>query len=896
MGLKGGTFLSGDKKGFSLLPVIVTAASSIRHMVVRGNGGLAESSVSTKNSASTKKDVPSGPPQAPEPQKDIESSKSSFKKRSDDLSSEQSKLRTIHQSIKDGIIVLGSNSFITYANPAAESILGKKEFELAGSHGTGIAELDELLTKPVLVDKKNMVQCWKYHGCEKDDCPAFENNDLRCWLHCMNGDVDSFHYDFTQKMEGCDRCPVYRNNNSAFIEMEIDGRDYKMTVASISNSTGENTGRLAVIQDITEERMRVQQFDLLYRISSSNATAANIEDFLSQSLDLCMEAMNSSCGSIFMNENGSGPVIAASQGGFREMISGNGHAVTDVVAKVSTDGEPILVTNESRGLLANVFETINDSVFIAINDENGIVGVLVLSGKMTRDGFTSEVVDFLWPIALQIGMAFSRCRLNDEVAHEKEKQEAIVASMGENLCVIDLKRVIQFANSAYKDIFGEECVGKHCYEVYMCQDKPCVACPLDRCFETGETVRHSFYTNDKDGSQRWLETTVSPLRDAEGNITSCIEISRDITELLNVKNQAETRLKALSTLFDISHTLSSSLELNHIVDNLSESTQSALDAATVAIMLFDKKNSKLVLKSISGNNEDWSLGVDDEVDLSSNYLKKLTASRKPLQRTTVNELTPLLETLAPPSSKSILIGRLSTRGKFLGIMVAASNEQNAFEEPGKTELFIDIANQASVAIDNAEMYKCLEDTFWDTIRSLAEAIDAKDSYTRGHSDRVALYAEALARELDLDEELMNAVRYAGYLHDTGKIGIPDAILLKAGRLTDQEFSLIMDHPILSHKIIEPVDFLQDVKPLVRHHHERIDGNGYPDGLKGNEIPLGAKIIGIADAYEAMTSDRPYRKALSQEAAIEELKRCSGTQFEPKLVETFIEVLDKEEIS
>jgi putative nucleotidyltransferase with HDIG domain len=206
------------------------------------------------------------------------------------------------------------------------------------------------------------------------------------------------------------------------------------------------------------------------------------------------------------------------------------------------------------------------------------------------------------------------------------------------------------------------------------------------------------------------------------------------------------------------------------------------------------------------------------------------------------------------------------------------------------ELFVDITNQAAVAIENADMYKRLEETFWSTIRSLAEAIDAKDSYTRGHSDRVAEYAEALARRLKLKEDMLSAIRCAGYLHDTGKIGIPDAILLKPGKLNDDEYCQIMKHPILSHKIIEPVEFPYDVKPLVRHHHERMDGSGYPDGLTGNDIPLGARIIGIADAYEAMTSDRPYRKALTQSDAIAELKRCAGTQFDADLVEAFIEVL------
>ncbi|MFA6001173.1 MAG: HD domain-containing phosphohydrolase, partial [Thermoleophilia bacterium] len=266
----------------------------------------------------------------------------------------------------------------------------------------------------------------------------------------------------------------------------------------------------------------------------------------------------------------------------------------------------------------------------------------------------------------------------------------------------------------------------------------------------------------------------------------------------------------------------------------------------------------------------------------------------PFCTTNADQVSPETVPLAPPGSQSILVGRLSSRGRLMGLIVVSSLKRGAFSETGSMELFVDITNQVAVAIDNAEMYKRLETTFWSTIRSLAEAIDAKDSYTRGHSDRVADYAEALARRLDLEEEMLNAVRCAGYLHDTGKIGIPDAILLKPGKLTDDEYRQIKTHPILSHKIIEPVDFPYDVKPLVRHHHERIDGSGYPDGLVGDKIPLGARIIGVADAYEAMTSDRPYRKALSRATAMEELKRCAGTQFDVELVDTFIEVLTEDD--
>lgn len=820
----------------------------------------------------------------------------SLKKRSDELASEQGKLRSIHHSIADGLIVMGASGFITSANPSAQVILNRAEAELAGSRSTGITDIDELLSRPELVKKSDMMRCWLHFECQRRECPSFENPDLRCWLNCGNHSHGEIGNTYTRKLDTCERCPVFRNNSRVATDTEIDGRNYTVSVSPIINDAGKAEGRLAVLHDVTDERLRLRQLDLLYRISSTINTAGDIDDLAGRSLALCMEAMQAAGGAILLREDGDVLRVAAKKGLAADSLDYLGRNTGEGIAGwVIRKGEPLFISDGSSHQRFFVSRQMRDSLFIPINNEKKSIGVLCLSKNMSG-GFVAADIDFLWPVAMQIGAAASRFRLNEKIADEKEKQGAIVESMGENLCVIGTDRVIQFANTVCKNTFGEDCVGRRCHEVFMGRTSPCKRCTMEQCLSSGDTVRHSYFAIDKLGTRRLLETTLSPVRDSDGRITSCIQVSRDITELLHIKNQSESRLNALTTLFKISHTISSSLELDSIVEKLADSTQSALNASMVAIMLFDDESGSLILESLAGNSGGWHVDVGDEIDLSSDNLKQLASSRKPLHAGGDGEATSTLAALAPPDAQSILVGRLSSRGKLLGIMVAASEQQQAFSEAGKKELFIDINNQASMAIDNAGMYKQLEDTFWDTIRSLAEAIDAKDSYTRGHSDRVALYAEALARKIRLEGDLLDAVRYAGYLHDTGKIGVPDAILHKAGRLTDQEYTLIMNHPVLSHKIIEPVDFLCDVKPLVLYHHERIDGAGYPNGLKGDEIPLGARIIGIADAFEAMTSDRPYRKALSQEAAIDELRICAGTQFDSDLVEAFIEVLEEVEIS
>jgi HD-GYP domain-containing protein (c-di-GMP phosphodiesterase class II) len=172
------------------------------------------------------------------------------------------------------------------------------------------------------------------------------------------------------------------------------------------------------------------------------------------------------------------------------------------------------------------------------------------------------------------------------------------------------------------------------------------------------------------------------------------------------------------------------------------------------------------------------------------------------------------------------------------------------------------------------------------IRSMINAIDAKDSYTCGHSDRVAEYARLIARELSLDLNQCEQIYMTGLLHDVGKIGVPDEVLNKPGQLTDSEFELIKQHPVIGFEILKHLENLDYVLPGVLHHHEAIDGSGYPHGLQGSEIPLEARILAVADAYDAMTSDRPYRRGMPGEKAEAILRNGAGRQWDPDCVDAF----------
>jgi HD-GYP domain-containing protein (c-di-GMP phosphodiesterase class II) len=198
----------------------------------------------------------------------------------------------------------------------------------------------------------------------------------------------------------------------------------------------------------------------------------------------------------------------------------------------------------------------------------------------------------------------------------------------------------------------------------------------------------------------------------------------------------------------------------------------------------------------------------------------------------------------------------------------------------------------------AAKHQELRTAYVQTVGALAEAVDAKDAYTRGHSECIGVYASKIAREMGFAKDFIERVYIAGLLHDVGKIGVPDRVILKPARLDKEEYELVKQHPAIGAKILEPVSFLADIVPSVRHHHEWFDGSekGYPDRIAGDRIPLPSRIILVADTVEAMTSDRPYRKAKDLEAVIAELKKYAGSQFDPVCVEACLRVLDRDEES
>ena len=206
------------------------------------------------------------------------------------------------------------------------------------------------------------------------------------------------------------------------------------------------------------------------------------------------------------------------------------------------------------------------------------------------------------------------------------------------------------------------------------------------------------------------------------------------------------------------------------------------------------------------------------------------------------------------------------------------------QERAHSELLDDVVRRRTRDLEAA--LRQLDEAYKTSLEALVAALDARERETCAHSMRVKAYASHLARLADYPSAQLAVLQRASLLHDIGKIAVPDAILLKPAKLTILEFEEMKRHTVIGSRIVEPIDFLRATAPIIRHHHERFDGGGYPDGLAGERIPLGARIFAVADAYDAITSDRCYRQALPCEVAYSEILRCSGTQFDPRIVELF----------
>ena len=365
------------------------------------------------------------------------------------------------------------------------------------------------------------------------------------------------------------------------------------------------------------------------------------------------------------------------------------------------------------------------------------------------------------------------------------------------------------------------------------------------------------------------------------------------TYIKELKGDLKKDALELAGLYKISQSLTSSLDLKEILDMVTEQVAKLIKADVCTLRLIEgEKENRLVLRSAYGlEHKNMELKKDirmDEPYVVVKVVKDATAvSVDDLMTDTKYEHKPFDQ---HRKLRSMISVPLIEKNKVIGTLSVYNRKRGVYKNEDK-EILLLFATLAAIAIENARLFENTRSNYINMMRFFASVIDAKDSYTAGHSDRVMRNMMRLAERLGMSNREKEVLRYASFLHDIGKISIDPAVLSKTDPLSEKEWLQIKEHPLIGANIVKKIGFLDDVIPVILHHHEKYAGGGYPHSdMKDGQIPLMARVLAVVDTYEAMTSDRPYRKALTDDEALEELKKAAGTQFDPKVVKLFANIL------
>lgn len=350
--------------------------------------------------------------------------------------------------------------------------------------------------------------------------------------------------------------------------------------------------------------------------------------------------------------------------------------------------------------------------------------------------------------------------------------------------------------------------------------------------------------------------------------------------------------EAIAIIEKLGETISLFSNLSELAHEIVKTTSRILNVEICVLLLLDENAD--ILSAVA------SVGITEELVNTINIKKGEEISgvvAKFNEMKIINDLereAPLYNLKYDTCYKNSLISiPLSVKNKVMGVLNISSRKTERPFSAVDVDIMKIIALESAIAIQNFKLFQEQQKNYLHTIIALASAIDARDPYTYRHSQNVTKYAVRIAQEMKFDHRQIENIRQAGLLHDIGKIAIKDAVLMKPGKLTDEEYLQIKIHPSKGEEIIKSLPFLRQVVKIIKHHHERFDGKGYPDGIKGDDIELGARILAVADAFDAMTTNRAYRNALTLEETKNELIKNKGTQFDPYIADYFLRILEKE---
>ena len=379
------------------------------------------------------------------------------------------------------------------------------------------------------------------------------------------------------------------------------------------------------------------------------------------------------------------------------------------------------------------------------------------------------------------------------------------------------------------------------------------------------------------------------IKDVSGVMQSLVSLEQMVVEQLK---SGESQLGAL---MGVGRAINSSLGLKRVLEEVMDSLIELMSAERGFLML---RESNGELKERIARRIDHSNLDKDAIKVSQTIVKKVVESGEAILTTNAQE-DPRFEnqmSVAAYQLRSILCAPLKIKDRLIGVIYVDNRARAGIFQERELGLIRAFSDQAAVAIDNAQLFdglqasnKELQDAYRATLEGWVHALDMRDKETEGHTQRVTTLTERLARSMGVGDEDLVHIRRGALLHDIGKMAIPDGILLKPGPLTDDERELIKKHPVYAYDMLKQIDFLLPAIDIPHYHHEKWDGTGYPEGLRGESIPFPARIFPVIDVYDALVSNRPYRKALPPEEVRERIKADAGSHFDPQVVDAFLQM-------
>jgi PAS domain S-box-containing protein len=495
-----------------------------------------------------------------------------------------------------------------------------------------------------------------------------------------------------------------------------------------------------------------------------------------------------------------------------------------------------------------------------------------------------------------------RKQAEEALRKSEARFRALIEKSKDAVAIVDERVNVKYESPAVARILGytpEERVGKNGFDLLHPDDLPRAANLLQSLVGTpGSSVSGEFRLRSRDGSWCWLDTTGTNLLE-DPSVQGIVVNYHDVMERKQAETRIQTQLQRLATLRAIDTAITGSLDLKLVLNVLLEQTTAQLGMDAASVLLLNPHTQTLTYaagrgfrtRAIEQSRESLGEGFTSQVILEQQMVHLHNPSQSPdFARATLLAGEDFVEFYAAP---------LSAKGRIIGVLEVFHRAPNEVDDEWRNFLET-LAGQAAIAVDNAQLFQDLQHSntnlilaYDATIEGWSRALDLRDKETEGHTQRVTAMTERLALAMDISDEKLLHIRRGALLHDIGKMGVPDKILLKPDKLTDGEWAIMRQHPQFAFDMLAPIAYLRPALDIPGCHHEKWDGTGYPRGLKGEQIPLAARLFAVVDVWDALRSDRPYRQGWPEGKVLEHIRTLAGTHFDPKAVELFFTVMNED---